>query len=276
MLTSPKARERRFHHGYVCLRCKTTQVQRWGRERTGTQRYRCFGCHRTFNDLTRTAMAGTHLPKKWQAYADTVRDGLSTRKAGARIDVDHKTAGRWRHKVMAFLAPAEQPALRGIVEADETYFRRNFKGSKPVGRRARTHGTRNGSTRGLGTDKVPVVVARARVGDTRAVVLAETSTLAALVRALGPVLAPGVTLCTDGSRAMRGAAQALPVTHVALVTSRNERNSIRIGVARTVGRCSMRRSGTPPYRWAPVRAGHLQCVPRPVYALEVRYGVQRC
>ncbi len=173
MLTSPKARERRFHHGYVCLRCKTTQVQRWGRERTGTQRYRCFGCHRTFNDLTRTAMAGTHLPKKWQAYADTVRDGLSTRKAGARIDVDHKTAWRWRHKVMAFLAPAEQPALRGIVEADETYFRRNFKGSKPVGRRARTHGTRNGSTRGLGTDKVPVVVARARVGDTRAVVPAE-------------------------------------------------------------------------------------------------------
>ena len=168
-------------------------------------------------------MAGTHLPKKWQAYADTMRDGLSTRKAGARIEVDHKTAWRWRHKVMAFLAPTEQPALSGIVEADETYFRRNFKGSKPVGRRARKHGTRNGSTRGLGKDKVPVVVARARVGDTRAVVLPGTSTSAALVTALRPVLTPGVTLCTDGSRAMRGAAQALPVRHIALVTARNER-----------------------------------------------------
>lgn len=96
-----------------------------------------------------------------------MRDGLSTRKAGARIDVDHKTAWRWRHKVMAFLAPT------------------NFKWAKPVGRRARKHGTRNGSTRGLGKDKVPVLVARVRVGDTRAVVLPGTSTSAALVTALG-------------------------------------------------------------------------------------------
>ncbi|WP_396215868.1 IS1 family transposase [Gemmatimonas sp.] len=51
-LTSPKARDRRFHHGYVCPRCKSAQVQRWGRERAGPQRYRGFGCHRTFNDLT--------------------------------------------------------------------------------------------------------------------------------------------------------------------------------------------------------------------------------
>ena len=54
-------------------------------------------------------------------------------------------------------------------------------------------------------------------------VLPGTSTTAALVTAHGPILAPGVTLCTDGSRAMRGAAQGLPVTHVALVSSRYER-----------------------------------------------------
>ena len=120
-------------------------------------------------------MLGTHLPQKWRAYADTMRDGLSTRRAGERIDVNHKTVWRWRHKVMAVLAPAEQPALSGIVEADETYFRRNFKGSTPVGRRARTHGTRNGSTRRLGKDKVPDVVARARVGDTRAAVGSTTT-----------------------------------------------------------------------------------------------------
>ena len=80
-------------------------MQRWGRERTGTQRNRCFGCRRTFNDITRTAMAGTHLRAKWQAYADTMRDGLSTRRAGERFDVGHKTAWRWRHQVMALLVP---------------------------------------------------------------------------------------------------------------------------------------------------------------------------
>jgi len=92
MLTSLKVRERRFHHGYGCPRFRNAQVQRWGRERTRAQRYRCFGCRRTFNDLTRTAMAGTHLTEKWRAYADTMRDGLSTRRAAERIDVDHKTA----------------------------------------------------------------------------------------------------------------------------------------------------------------------------------------
>jgi hypothetical protein len=100
---------------------------------------------------------------------------------------------------MAFLAPTKQPPLSGIVEADETYFRRNFKGSKPSGRRSRKRGTRSGSARGLVKDKVAVVAA------------------------LRPVLSPGVTLCTDGSRAMRGAAHALPVRHVALVTARSER-----------------------------------------------------
>jgi len=37
-------------------------------------------------------MAGTHLPQKWQAYTDTVRDGLPTRRAGEQMEVDHKTA----------------------------------------------------------------------------------------------------------------------------------------------------------------------------------------
>lgn len=49
--------------------------------------------------------------------------------------------------------------------------------SKPVGRRPRKRGTQNGSKRGLGKDKVPVVVARARVGATRAIVLPERCSL---------------------------------------------------------------------------------------------------
>lgn len=77
-------------------------MQRWGRERTGIQRYRCLPCARTFNDLTRAAMVGTHMLEKWQAFTDTMRDGLSTRRAGARVDMNHMTAWRWRHKVMAF------------------------------------------------------------------------------------------------------------------------------------------------------------------------------
>ena len=168
-------------------------------------------------------MAGTHMPEKWRAFTDTMRDGLSNRRAAARVDMSHKTAWRWRHKVMAFLAPVEVPPLGSIVEADETYFRRNFKGSKPAGRRARKRGTKNGSKRGLGKDKVPVVVARARDGDTRTIVLRGTSNAVALTAVFRPMLRPGVTLCTDGSSAMRLATESLGVKHVALVTARNER-----------------------------------------------------
>ena len=93
------------------------------------------------------------MPEKWRAFTDTMRDGLLTRRATARVDMNHKTASRWRRKVVAFLTPTEQRALSKIVEADETYCRRNYKGSTPLGRRARKHGARNGGARCLGKDK---------------------------------------------------------------------------------------------------------------------------
>ena len=70
---------------------------------------------------------------------------------------------------------------------------------------------------------MPVVVARARAGDTRAIVLHGTSNAAALTAVFQPMLSAGTTLCTDGSSAMRLAAQAVGVKHVALVTARNQR-----------------------------------------------------
>lgn len=224
MLGTRKARERRFHHGFACPRCQHTEVLRWGHERSGTQRYRCLGCRRTFNDLTNTAMAGTHLVPVWRAYANTMRNRLSTRVAALDLGVSHKTVWRWRHKVMERLAPGQAPLMTGIVEADETYFRCNYKGSVPVGRYRRKRGTKNGSKRGLGKDKVPVLVVRSRNGETQSVVIPGTATAGALSTALRSVISSqGTTLCTDGSGALRMAARALQVKHVALVTKRGER-----------------------------------------------------
>jgi hypothetical protein len=67
------------------------------------------------------------------------------------------------------------------------------------------------------------LVARARSGDTRTFVLPRTSTTVALTTALGSAVGAGVTLCTDGSKALRGAAVALELKHVALVASRGQR-----------------------------------------------------
>jgi ISXO2-like transposase domain/Homeodomain-like domain len=169
-------------------------------------------------------MAGTHLVPVWRAYASTMRNRLSTRAAARDLGVSHKTVWRWRHKVMERLAPGQAPLMTGIVEADETYFRCNYKGSVPVGRYRRKRGTKNGSKRGLGKDKVPVLVVRSRNGETQSVVIPGTATTGALSAALRSVISSqGTTLCTDGSGALRMAARVLQVKHVALVTKRGER-----------------------------------------------------
>lgn len=91
-----------------------------------------------------------------------------------------------------------------------------------MGRRRRKRGTKNGSLRGLGRDEVPVLIARNRVGESRAVVL-DVANARTLTHALGPIVAPGATLCTDGSGALRAAAQELHLKHVAQVTKRGQR-----------------------------------------------------
>jgi hypothetical protein len=96
-------------------------------------------------------MAGIRLPARWEQYAEAMRQSLCYRRVAALLGVEHKTVWRWRHHVMAQLAPAEPP-LSGIVEADETFFRRHYKRSKPVGRRRRKRGTAAGNPRGLGKD----------------------------------------------------------------------------------------------------------------------------
>jgi hypothetical protein len=92
----------------------------------------------------------------------------------------------WPNRVRNCAGP--NPSRRRCrTPTHESYFRRDFQGSTPVARRARKHGTRTGGARGLGEDTVPVAVARARVGDTLAVLFRGTSTSAALVTALQPI-----------------------------------------------------------------------------------------
>ncbi|GLC28586.1 hypothetical protein rosag_50990 [Roseisolibacter agri] len=69
-----------------------------------------------------------------------------------------------------------------------------------------------------------VLIARSRSGETRAVVLPGTATTEALAAALRGLVDSTSTLCTDGSSALKAAAQAVGVRkHVALVAARGER-----------------------------------------------------
>ena len=48
---------RRAQESLACPHCQAAHVQRWGRE-SEIQRYRCCDCHRTFNALTGSPLAG--------------------------------------------------------------------------------------------------------------------------------------------------------------------------------------------------------------------------
>lgn len=55
----------------VCPHCAGTELHRWGKS-CGLQRYRCCGCNRTFNALTRTPLACLRHKDKWLTYEQAI------------------------------------------------------------------------------------------------------------------------------------------------------------------------------------------------------------
>src|SRR5579885_1351535 len=83
-----------------CPHCGTGHPARYGTA-SGLQRYRCYGCGRTFNALTGTPLARLRYQGQWDAFAQALREGLSVRKAAVRCGVHRNTAHRWRQRFLA-------------------------------------------------------------------------------------------------------------------------------------------------------------------------------
>ncbi|WP_456305480.1 transposase [Gluconacetobacter takamatsuzukensis] len=111
----------------ACPRCRSDRIGAWGYAH-GLPRYRCKTCLRTFNALTGTSLARLRHKDRWLGFAAALAQATSIRKTAKACAITIRTSFRWQHRFLA--APScEQPALMsGIVEADETFFRRSFKG----------------------------------------------------------------------------------------------------------------------------------------------------
>ena len=188
-----------------CARCDSTQVPKWGIAHR-LQRYRCRGCLRTFNALTRTLPARLRHKSVGLGFSAALQHTLSVRKSAMACGAAPSTAFRWNHRFLA--APAERkPAqLYGIVEADETFFRRSHQGPRrrttPVSgtpspiRAARRRGAPTGR-RGIRLDRqVPIFIMRDRQKVTNDAVL-DNLTTQALGKHLIPKLAADALLWTD-------------------------------------------------------------------------------
>ena len=86
-----------------CPHCAGRAIVAWGRSH-GPSRFRCKSCGRTFNALTKTAMAHLHKRERWFDHARAMIEGKSLAKTAQLCGVHPTTAFRWRHRFLR--APA--------------------------------------------------------------------------------------------------------------------------------------------------------------------------
>lgn len=220
-----------------CPHCGAEDVGKWGRA-SGLARYRCRACRRTFNALTNTPLARLRHKDRWLIYAEALRDGVSVRRAAQRCAIDRTTSFRWRHRFLTAPSTAKPTRLSGIVEADETFFRRSYKGSRrwvrpgpesavPPERRPRRRGGKTGKRGTSVAEQVPVLVVRERSGPTTDFILPvlDKETISA---ALKPILDRETLLCTDGAGAYQAFAQETGIRHEPVNLAQGQR--VRDGV----------------------------------------------
>ena len=174
------------------------------------------------NALTGTPLARLRHKAKWLTQAEVLNQGLSVHQAAEVLNVAPSTAFRWRHRFLQLPKNHKVRGLQGVVEADETYFRRSLKGQTVRGRARRRRGGR-AAKRGTSTaEYVPVLVARDRAGATTDFIL-QAPDKANVLAALASVLPPDAVLCSDGGGALAKAAEHLKLEHQALNMTKGQR-----------------------------------------------------
>lgn len=235
----------------TCPHCQQTDVVLHGKDRNGRQRFRCraVDCRRTFNILTGTPMARARKPEKWGRYLGCMNDHLSVRRiAETHIGINHKTIWRWRHRFLKAAANDNTAVLSGVIEADETFFVRSFKGDRgwekgrpPEQRAARPSGW-GALTRGLSHAQVPVLTALDTGGGIYEAILASRY---AIADALEGRIAAGSVLCSDGQQGYVKAAVKAGAEHrritVTTVTSHATKADVAPTKRRQKGRLGLGR-----------------------------------
>jgi transposase-like protein len=196
-----------------CPHCESRDVVHWG-EASALPRYRCKGCRRTFNALTKTPLAHLRKKDKWAEQANAMIDGISTAKAARRCEVDYTTAFRWRHRFLAALSGDKPGTLSGIVEGDETFILESFKGKRSgIPRAARKRGGKPAKS-GISSEQIPVLVARDRHGATIDAVLPKLNRVS-ITAVLGGVVTAANEFCCDGGSAIVAFARRAGIpTHI--------------------------------------------------------------
>ncbi len=192
-----------------CPSCGFENRPKWGRTRTGIQRYRCRGCGKTFSYRTASVIGRIHRP---DLFIAVLRDMLGTavpqsaRKLAEQLGLNKYTVWRWRMLVFSIIERDETTAFSGIIETDETHQRESRKGSRewvrhfadpqnvpppphPRWEDFTTKGLK--MMRGLSKWQLPILTVADRGGARMFQRLPN--------RSMKPLLPPDAVLCSDGA-----------------------------------------------------------------------------
>ena len=159
-------------------------------------------------------------PELWTRYAAELARGASLTKVvdDVGLPINRLTAWRWRHRLLAALEPSKPERLGGIIEVDETFFLRSFKGHRgwkrgqaPENRPPRYRGS-GALLPGLSRQRAPVLTAIDRNGRHVDAML-ERRSKDQVIDSLGDVVEPGSVLCTDAFSAYEKLAERVGATH---------------------------------------------------------------
>jgi len=236
-----------------CPHCGAGGAVKHGFDKHGRQRFKCRekssgGCDRTFNLLTGTPLARMRKPERWHAFSKALADGFISvdRLHGSGLGISRLTIWRWRNRFLAAQAANQAVRLGGVVEADETYFKTSFKGSRGwkrgnprAARPPRYHGA-PAIKRGLSDEQVPILTA---VDSNGGIFEATINGLGAIRPTLRGVIEPGSIICSDGIRTYVDLAADTDSEHRRIPTPvrKTKAQKLRGGKPRRTGRLALGR-----------------------------------
>lgn len=208
-----------------CPNCNSFAVKGHGKYRD-RRRYKCMSCSQTFNDRTNTPLAGVHSTEKIRRFAARMAEGgISLQKSAKEFGISHQTAFDWRHKIIEGYAVSQSRKLKGIAEADETFFLYSQKGNRK-GAKLQKPRKRGGKAKkaGISDEQVPVIVGCDRQGEMMLGVAGRGRiSLKNIEDVLGNRIDDDATLCTDSHPSFRAFARTNRIKYRPINVSKHRR-----------------------------------------------------
>jgi transposase-like protein len=219
----------------ACPHCGFIDLIRWGKSRSGTQRFKCRNCRATFGATNNTPFFRLRNRHLWSKYLGLMGQHVPLWRLredhGLRLSIP--TLHRWRHRFLSALTADPTQPLAGLIEADEKFFRTSYKGSRgfrqgqpPQARKARRRG--GAGQRGLGAEQVPTLTAKDRSGAIRQARLPDMK-WSSISEIMNPWIEPESVICSDGNLAYQRVAQQTGCEHMIAKTGGQNARGISLG-----------------------------------------------